>query len=173
MPFAQIPTSGIGSQVSQGTASGAAGAGIASGLASTVAQAVPNNSIGRGGQIAAQSLFTAAAAANVVPVFGQFASAGLAIAGLLTKIFAGKKKKKQERAATAKRVKTEAASRAVQQGAQSDTRGSIGQSSGQGPQQIAAPVGMPGVPGFSGYGGNQSPSVQPTQQVLHSSIGMK
>ena len=46
----------------------------------------------------ASSLFTASSAANAIPVAGQFVSAGLAIAGLFTKIFAGKRKEKKERA---------------------------------------------------------------------------
>ena len=61
---------------------------------------------GRGGQAATQSvelastgvatgLFIAAAAANAVPVGGQIAAAGLAIAAGLMKAFVGKKQERQ------------------------------------------------------------------------------
>lgn len=56
--------------------------------------------------IAATALGTAAVAANAIPVAGQFASAGLAIASGLTKLFGniqGPRKRRRARAAEAQR----------------------------------------------------------------------
>lgn len=94
----------------------------------------------RGGDIASSTLLTASAAANAVPVWGQFASAGLAIAGGLAKIFGnidGPRKKKKRRAQQA-RTKMQSRNQGLaQRGAQAGTQGAGGQlqTGGQMPMQ--------------------------------------
>jgi len=126
---------------------------------------------GKGAEIAAQTLFTASAAANAIPVAGVFVSAGLAIAGLLTKLFGGKRQKKraEEREARQRVVDQ---NKAYFQPGQSSTSGGIGVSSGQ---QIGstAPVAQASTPVFNSYGGGSAPTVQPVQQVVNSYTGMK
>jgi len=128
----------------------------------------------RGG-IAAQSLFTAASAANAIPVAGQFVSAGLAIAGMFVKIFAGRKKRKAEEA---KRAREAADAKLVksmnEKGQDSATSGTVGGAGSQG-QPIAptAQAAAPVTSSFQSWGGGSAPTVQPTQQVLNNQLGMK
>ena len=126
---------------------------------------------GQGAQVAAQSLFTASAAVNAIPVAGQFASAGLALAGVFTKIFGGRRRKRKEQERAEKQRKTDAAKAAASTQAQSAAAQGVGLSGG--PVGTTAPVSGPDVPSFSSYGGGQAPSVQPTQQALVNSIGFK
>ena len=153
---------------SAGATKAGTGAGIASGAISGIADALPQGG-GKGAAIATQSLFTAASAANAIPVAGQFVSAGLAIAGLFVKIFAGKKKKRQEEARKKREVRTDAAKDAVQKS--SDTAGGIGTSSGTGPVGATAPVSGPQAPSFSSWGGGSSPSIQPVQAAINNKLG--
>lgn len=159
-------------QASEGVKHGATAAGAAGGLIAGVGGMVPGSG-GKGANIAAQSLFTASAAANAIPVAGQFVSAGLAIAGLFTKIFAGRRKKKKEAARKKQQEDKQRASGAIKAGVQADSAGGLGQA--QGPQSIAgtAPLQAPATPTFSTYGGGTAPSIQPAQQVLQSSLGFK
>ena len=122
------------------------------------------------GQIAAQTLFTAASAANAIPVAGQFVSAGLAIAGLFTKLFAGKGKARRERRAAEQRKRTELAKQAAQSQVQATQGSGVGVGNPQGPVGATAPVQTPIAPSFSSYGGGAAP---PVQQALNSSIGLK
>lgn len=127
------------------------------------------------GAVAAQSLFTAASAANAIPVAGQFVSAGLAIAGLFTKIFAGRKKKKREEREAAQRKKTAQASDAVKAGTQSGGSAGVGtgqEGAGAAVAGSVAPVSGPAAPSFSSWGGGSAPSVQPVQQALNNKIGV-
>lgn len=121
----------------------------------------------------ATSIFTAAAAANAVPVWGQVASAGLAIAGLLSKIFIGRRDKK--RAAAKKKEDTRQGKIKSAHKAGVGPAGSTGMglAEGQGPIGATAPVQPPQTPSFSSYGGGAAPTIQPTQQALNSSIGLK
>lgn len=119
----------------------------------------------------AGSIFATAAAANAIPVAGQFVSAGLAIAGMFIKIFAGRKQKKQAEAKAkdeARRDQTKAAFTP-----QANGPGGVGVSSGQGPAQGTAPVAAPNTTSFSGWGGGTNPSVQPAQQAINNSIGLR
>lgn len=120
--------------------------------------------------MAAQSLFTASAAANAIPVAGQFVSAGLAIAGLFTKIFGGRRRRKKEAAAARERQRQDQVKAAFQ-----PTQGGHGggemKSSGLGPVGVTAPVQGPATQSFQSWGGGSAPSVQ--QDVLTSAIGMK
>lgn len=156
---------------SQGATNAGTGAGAAGGAIAGVAGMVPAGG-GKGANIAAQSLFTASAAANAIPVAGQFVSAGLAIAGLFVKIFAGKKKKKREERARAKEKEIARSSDAIKAGTQSDGAGGVGIGSGDSPQGATAPVSGPASPSFSSWGGGSAPSVQPVQQALNNKIGM-
>ena len=119
----------------------------------------------------AGSIFSTAAAANAIPVAGQFVSAGLAIAGMFIKIFAGRKQKKEAEAKAKEKSRSDKiASNFTPQAVGS---GGIGVSSGQGPAQGAAPVSQPNTTSFSGWGGGTNPSVQPAQQAINNSIGLK
>jgi hypothetical protein len=146
------------------------GAGAAGGVVSGIADFMPQGG-GKGAAIATQSLFTAASAANAIPVAGQFVSAGLAIAGLFVKMFAGKKKKKREEAARKQATKMSAASTAVKAGSQSGAAGGVGTGSGQGPVGATAPVSGPAAPSFSSWGGGSAPSVQPVQAAINNKLG--
>jgi hypothetical protein len=148
-----------------GSAAGAAG-GIAAGIGGMFEANTPK------ANIAAQSLFTAASAANAIPVAGQFVSAGLAIAGMFVKIFAGKKKKKQEERAAKEKKSMSQASTAVKAGTQSGGSGGVGIGEGQGPVGTTAPVSGPAAPSFSSWGGGSAPAVQPVQQALNNKIGI-
>lgn len=125
--------------------------------------------MGKGADIAAQSLFTAASAANAIPVAGQFVSAGLAIAGLFTKIFGGRRQAKKEAARKAREARVDTAKAATV--GQADAGGGMGQL-GSG-TITTAPVQAPQAPAFNSYGGGSAPTIQPVQQALNSSIGLK
>lgn len=118
----------------------------------------------------AASIFTAAAAANAIPVAGQFVSAGLAIAGMLTKIFVGKAQEKKAKKLEARKKVTDKAKASHATQAQGGASGGVGKASGQGPQQSVTPVSRPSGPAFSSYGGGSAP---PIQQAITSSMGMK
>jgi hypothetical protein len=148
-----------------GSAAGAAAGGIA-GIAGMVKANTPK------ANVAAQSLFMAASAANAIPVAGQFVAAGLAIAGLFVKIFAGKKKKRREERAAAQKKKMSTAKDAVKAGTQSQGGGGVGIGEGKGPVGATAPVSGPAAPSFSSWGGGSAPSVQPVQQALNNKLGV-
>ena len=122
--------------------------------------------------IAAQSLFTASAAVNAIPVAGQFASAGLAIAGMFVKIFGGRRKRKKEAAARASEAKFQK-QRSQVLGTGGGQQASV-TAPGVPPQgsilpgTTAAPAGTT-TPSFRGGGGTE-PSMA-TQQVLKNRIG--
>ena len=124
--------------------------------------------------VAAQSLFSASAAANAIPVAGQFVSAGLAIAGLFVKIFAGRKKKKREEAKARQEKKMSEASTAVKAGTQSGGSGGVGTGDERSTAMAGqlAPVSGPAAQSFGSWGGGAAPSVQPTQQVINNKIGI-
>ena len=148
-----------------GSAAGAAGgaiAGIAGGIEAK----------SKGAAIASQSIFTAASAANAIPVAGQFVSAGLAIAGLFVKIFAGRKKKKREEAKAAQEKKMATATDAVKAGTQSGGSAGVGIGDGTGPVGTVTPVSGPAAPSFSSWGGGSAPSVQPAQAALNNKLGV-
>ena len=98
-------------------------------------------------------------------------SAGLAIAGMFVKIFAGKKQKKREEARKAQEKKLSKASDAIKAGTQSDASGGVGIGEGKGPVGVSAPVSGPAVPSFSSWGGGSSPSVQPVQAAINNKLG--
>ena len=131
---------------------------------------------------AAGSIFATAAAANAIPVAGQFVSAGLAIAGMFIKIFAGRRQKK--RAEEAARRAAEAAKRKAKaqkdhdraraaKGTGVQGSGEVGAQQAQQSLQTTAPVTAPQQTSFTSWGGGSAPSVQPTQQVLNNQLGMK
>ncbi|MHC4933176.1 MAG: hypothetical protein ACYTGV_13400 [Planctomycetota bacterium] len=126
---------------------------------------------GQGAQVAAQTLFQASAAANAIPVAGQFVSAGLAIAGLFTKIFGGRRRRKR-REAQERRNKAAQESKAKQQGFMKPAAGgaAVGGRVNTGQAMGLAPVQAPQAASFSSWGGGTAPSVQPTQQALNNSI---
>ena len=126
---------------------------------------------GRGGQAAVQSvelastgvatgLFIAAAAANAVPVGGQIAAAGLAIAAGLMKAFVGKKQKREaERRAqaTAQRKQNVADVGQSIGGGQAMLGGGVPQQQMQ--QQGPTNVQQPQAPVYDNY---NSPGAAPT-----------
>lgn len=120
------------------------------------------------GQGVSQGLFAASSAANAIPIAGQFVSAGLAIAGLFTKLFAGKKQRKKEEAARAAKAKQAGIE---QMGG--NTPSAPATSSGQQAQQSIIPVttnyNLPQTPSFQG-GGGAEPTISPTQQALNNRI---
>lgn len=145
------------------------GAGASGAVAGMIAGMVPNNDIGKGGQIAAQSLFSASAAANAIPVAGQFASAALAIAGMFTKIFAGKRKAKKREGQEAEARKQSKAQEAVQPTSEGVSGTGLPQTADS--QITTTPAVTPETPAFSSYGGGPAPSVQ--QQTISKAIGFK
>jgi hypothetical protein len=153
-----------------GLQKGGVGAGAAGGIAGGIAGMFEANT--KKADIASQSIFAAASAANAIPVAGQFVSAGLAIAGMFVKIFAGRKAKRKKEAAAREKKKMSAASTAVKAGAQSGGGGGVGIGEGKGPVGATAPVGGPASPTFSSWGGGAAPSVQPTQQALNNRLGV-
>jgi hypothetical protein len=110
----------------------------------------------------------ASSVANMIPVAGQFVSAGLAIAGLFVKVFAGKKKKKAEEAAA--KVKSDQNAVADKINPTPDVSGGQGLAKGGESQITTAPTTTPATPAFSSYGGGQAPSIQ--QQALNSATGI-
>ena len=128
---------------------------------------------GQGAEVAAKTLFTAASAVNAIPVFGQFASAGLAIAGLFTKIFGGRKRRKRE-AEKRKRDELSMAAKSKQQGFSkgagaggAQVGGGVNMGQGLGAN---APVTAPQSASFNYNGGGATSTVQPTQQVISNSV---
>jgi hypothetical protein len=126
----------------------------------------------KGGEIAAQTLFMASSAANAIPVAGQFVSAGLAIAGLFVKIFAGKKAKKAKEAKAKREKALSTATDAVQATRKAGVGAGVGLGSGSAPVGSTAPVSGPDAPSFSTWGGGSAPSVQPVQQALNNKVGI-
>ena len=92
-------------------------------------------------------VFSAAAAANAVPVAGQIASAGLAVAGLLTKIFVGRRQAKKEAAREKEAGIRAEVGESFQ--AQAPTGPSMGQS--QGSIQPTINVQPPPQPGYEAW----------------------
>lgn len=122
----------------------------------------------RVGQGVSQGIFAASAAVNAIPIAGQFASAGLAIAGLMVKLFAGKKQRKKEearRAAEADRTKQEtvvgnqAAPQSIQGGGLQATSALPSTTNFQ----------AQSTPMFKGGGGTE-PTIAPTQQALNNRL---
>jgi len=149
-----------------GNAAGAVGGGIAA-----IGGMVEANT--QKANTAATSLFTAASAANAIPVAGQFVSAGLAIAGLFVKIFAGKKKKRQEEARKKREEKLSRSSDAIKSATQSGGAGGVGTGQeGAGAVGTVAQVSGPAVPSFSSWGGGSAPSVQPAQAAINNKLGL-
>jgi hypothetical protein len=121
----------------------------------------------------ATSIFAASAAANAVPIAGQFVSAGLAIAGLLTKIFAGRRQAKKEKAFEARQDALGQASEAIKGGAPGAPARGVGMGAAQGPIGTTAPVAPPAKPSFNTWNGGVAPSMQPTQVAINSAIGLQ
>jgi len=114
----------------------------------------------RGTDIAAQTLGTAAAAANAVPVFGQFASIGLGIASAFTKMFGdidGPRKKKKRRAQEARNRMIAHQRRLGAMGAAAGMAGAGGQqfTGGQMPETVMSP--QPPTPMYTEDGVQQVP----------------
>jgi hypothetical protein len=126
----------------------------------------------KGADIAAQSIFMAASAANAIPVAGQFVSAGLAIAGMFVKIFAGRKAKKAKEAKEKRTKALSTASDAVQATRSAGGGAGVGLGSGSDPVGSTAPVSGPATPSFSTWGGGTAPSIQPVQQALNNKTGI-
>ena len=128
---------------------------------------------GSGSQIAAQSLFTAASAANAIPVAGQFVSAGLAIAGLFTKIFGGRRRRKKAEEAR-RREQERLTEHNARKGAmhQGPSSGATVGSGAQPGQTISKTIqsSAPDSASFNTWGGGQAPSVH--QQVLNNKLGL-
>jgi hypothetical protein len=154
-----------------------AGIGAVGGAGQTAANDAVSAKKTKNGAIAAEvmggvgSVFAAAASANAIPVAGQFISAGLAIAGLLTKIFVGRKHKKK--AAAKKKINDRQDKAAAATSAQSTQGGGMGLSQRGGSQMATAPVAPQIQPRFSSFGGGSAPSIQPTQQALNASLGIR
>lgn len=119
----------------------------------------------------ASSIFAASAGLNAVPIAGQFASAGLALAGLLTKIFVGRRQKKKAKRREKEEARIDTASDAIQGSAQSDSAGGIGLPSNQ-PVGKTAPVNPPTTTSYASWGGGTAPTTQPTQKALSGAMGI-
>lgn len=117
---------------------------------------------GQGAEVASRTMFTAAAAANAIPVAGQVASAFLAIGAGLVKAFGGKRRRRE---AAAQKRRQEFASSRRQETAPQAPMGQPATIGGQqAPQQMvgAAPVAAPQSPTFQNYDNpGQEPTVQP------------
>lgn len=128
---------------------------------------------GAGAEVASKTLFTAASAANAIPVAGQFVSAGLAIAGLFTKIFGGRRRRKRA-AEQAARDEASMNAKGKMQGFSNATSATntVGGSVNSGQAAGAhAPITQPQAASFNSWGGGSAPSVQ--QSAINSAIGMK
>lgn len=127
---------------------------------------------GEGAEKAAQSLFAASAVANAIPVAGQFVSAGLAIAGLFTKIFGGRRRKKAAARQEVRDQRTEVAKSNFQAQAPGPASpGGVAMGGPSGSVGTTAPVSVPQTTSFSSWGGSSAPSVQ--QQVISNAVGFK
>jgi hypothetical protein len=155
--------------------------GIGAGMAAQKTAGKTSGDKARKGAIAAEviggagSVFAAAAAANAIPVAGQFVSAGLAIAGLLTKIFVGRKQKKKEEAKKKKDTQESTAADKLNASGGGEG-GGVGLAKTSESQISSAPVAPAIQPKFSTYGnapGQQAPAVQPTQQALNNQMGIQ
>lgn len=130
--------------------------------------AISNTAMGgaAGTATAVTGIMAAAGAANAVPVAGQAAAAALALAGILTKVFVGKRQAKRQQAQEAAMRRQEANKRdvkpqptqnlAVQGGAQTDQQ-----------IQTTAPVQAPQAPTLQYNDGGQQPTIQPPPQELY------
>jgi hypothetical protein len=121
-------------------------------------------------EAAAQTLFTAASAATAIPVAGVFVGAGLAIAGLFTKIFGGRKKRKREEAA--RKAAEKRANMLSNYEKSTITQGDERTTGGAGVEKSILPGGArvpsPPTPTFKGGGGTE-----PTVAAVHNAIGLK
>lgn len=161
---------------SAGMKAGGSAAGALGTALSGVSGLTNNTAIGKGGEIAAQTLFTAASAANAIPVAGQFASMGLAIAGLFTKLFAGKRKEKRGRAARQQETRSNQSAEILKgAGRAAGAAATSGTSTGRIPDSpvgATAPVAPTPQPSYSGWDARKQPTLEPTQQAVKSSIGI-
>lgn len=118
----------------------------------------------RKSKAAAQGIFAASAAVNAIPIAGQFASAGLAIAGLFVKLFGGRRQRKREEAALRAQEKRHTVE---QRGGNAPSAPAV--QGGQQAQTSIVPTTNfqgPPTPSFQG-GGGQEPTISPTQQALN------
>lgn len=128
-------------------------------IASTTSNAVGTTAA------AVTGIFAAAGAANAVPIAGQVAAGVLALGGVLTKIFMGKKQARERRRLEAETRRKDANIRdvrpqptenlAVQGGVPTDQR-----------LQVTAPVQPPQAPVLQYNDGGQQPTMQPPQELV-------
>lgn len=119
----------------------------------------------------ATGIAAAAGAANAVPIAGQIASAALGVAALFIKIFAGRRKRRRERARMRRRESLAQASMNIKAGMAFDQKGGVGLGSQGGPVGTTAPVWSPSSPAFSGWEGGSQEPVQPSNQEF--SVGQR
>ena len=103
----------------------------------------------------------AAGAANAVPIAGQVAAAGLAVAALFTKIFAGRRRARGEEARRKEQRRQDAFSTAARQQGQFGQGNTLGAAPSQS-QQGLTPLPQPTHPSFSAW--DNRPAPQPMQQ---------
>jgi len=115
---------------------------------------------------AVTGIMAAAGAANAVPIAGQVASAALAVAGILTKVFVGKRQAREQRNREAQMRRTEANRQDVKP---QPTQNLAVQGGAQADQQIqtTAPVQAPQAPTLQYNDGGQQPTIQPPPQELY------
>jgi len=133
-------------------------------------------SAARRGDAASKGLFAAATAVNAIPIAGQFAAAGLAIAGLFTKLFAGKRQAKKEKKRQAERDRlAKLGSLQAEKGAAVGAPAIVGGAGAQGGQPISATMApsAPDATSFQTWGGGNEPTVvSPAQQAVNNKIGL-
>jgi hypothetical protein len=124
---------------------------------------------------AVTGIFAAAAGLNAVPVAGQIVGAALALAGLLTKIFIGRKQKKKREAQERRDKEDSRQQRSFDEGRQ--VGGDKGNVATQGGNELigkTAPVNEPNAPSYGNWGVDRlaTPQDNPSQAALNSSLGL-
>jgi len=119
---------------------------------------------GQGAQIAAQSLFTASAALNAIPVGGQIASGALALVGGLVKLFGGRRRAKKAAARRREQARIASNRQAIQPQANPVSSTLGGAQAPQSIQQQTAFAPNPTPPTFDPNAGSQQPTVQEVPQ---------
>lgn len=125
---------------------------------------------------AVTGIFAAAAGLNAVPVAGQIVGAALALAGILTKIFMGKRQKKKREAAEKRQTERDRQSTEfTQQREVGANSGLQAQAEGESLVGKTAPVTQPDAPSYGNWGVDRIAAVQttsPAQQAVNNSIGI-
>jgi hypothetical protein len=128
---------------------------------------IANTAMGSAGTTAGvvTGIFAAAGAANAVPVAGQVAAAALALAGILTKVFVGRKQAREQRRkeAETRRVESNRQDVSPQPTQSLNVQGGV---QAQQSIQQTAPVQEPFTPTLQYNDGGQQPTIQQPQRLF-------